>query len=292
MTGSGLVPELKTLPQDIYDLFDPAKEHVPDERNLEEFADNLKDILRTRLSARPEVSNPLRFSSLGKPDRQIWMDANPTGDERPLNGKTYFKFLYGDVIECLVLFLAKEAGHVVESPQAEVEVDGVKGHIDAVIDGVVVDVKSAAPHGFKKFLYGDILNDDPFGYVHQLSGYSSVLTPGADAAWVAMDKVSGSLTVSVLSKDVIKDNEPLPRITHLKEVLSNGDAPPPCYHPIPDGKSGNMKLATGCSYCKHINRCWPSARKFLYSTGPRYLTTVVKTPDVPEVTALSAEVDF
>jgi len=285
--------ELRTLPQDIYELFNPEKDHIVNERNLEAFAENLKDIFRTRLQARPPAETPLRFSSLGKPDRQIWMDGNPTGDERPLSGKTYFKFLYGDVIEAVVLFLAQEAGHVVESPQAEVEVDGVKGHIDAIIDGVVVDVKSASPHGYKKFVYGTVQEDDPFGYVQQLAGYSSVLTPGKEAAWVAMDKVGGGLCVSTLPSQVINEFDPQERITHLKKVLESDDPPGHCYVPVPDGKSGNMKLPTGCSYCKHLSRCWPTARKFLYSTGPRYLTTVVKTPDVPEVTSLDAEIgDF
>ena len=280
---------IDTLVADIYDLFNPEKAHIPNEDNLNEFAETLKDVLRTRLLDRKPPDSPLRFSSLGKPDRQIWYDGNPSEDEQQLSAKTYFKFLYGDVIECLVLFLAKEAGHAVERTQEEVEVEGVLGHIDAIIDGVVVDVKSASPHGYKKFATNSVVGDDPFGYVQQLSGYASVLTPNEPAAWVAMDKVSGSLCVSKLSTTVIKDNDPLPRINHLKEVLSKDEPPPRCYDPVPDGKSGNMKLPTGCSYCKHLRRCWPQARKFLYSTGPRYLTTVVKTPDVPEVGAVEDE---
>jgi len=44
-----------------------------------------------------------------------------------------------------------------------------------------------------------------------------------------------------------------------------------------------MKLPAGCSYCDHKSECWPKARKFMYSTGPVWLTTVVKTPQVPEI---------
>jgi hypothetical protein len=43
-----------------------------------------------------------------------------------------------------------------------------------------------------------------------------------------------------------------------------------------------MKLGTGCSYCAFKKHCWPGLRGFAYSGGPRYLTNVVKTPDVPE----------
>jgi len=276
---------LATLVEDIFHLFDPNEMHEPNEDNLNEFAENIKAIMRTRLASREDVRNPLRFSSLGKPDRQLWYDAHPDGDEEDFTAKTFFKFLYGDVIEQLVLFLAKEAGHRVEMEQGEVEVDGVLGHIDAKIDGVVVDVKSASPYGYKKFESNSVVGDDPFGYVAQLSGYADVLTPGEAAAWVAFDKVSGDICVSSLSSSIIKDHKPGPRIEHLKEVINAQDPPGLCYVPIPDGKSGNLKLPTPCSYCKHKRRCHPGLRTFLYSTGPRFLTNVSKTPEVPELIA-------
>lgn len=274
---------LGTLAEDILDLFNPNEGHEPSEDNLTEIADNIKDILRVRLAEREPARSPLRFSSLGKPDRQLWMDAHPTGEEEELSSKTYFKFLYGDIIEQLILFLAKEAGHTVEREQEEIEVDGVKGHIDAIIDGQVVDVKSASPFGYKKFEQGDVVSDDPFGYVQQLAGYASVLTPGREAAWVAFDKVGGDICVSTLSASIIEDHDPAPRIEHLKEVIDSDEPPQLCYDPVPDGKSGNLKLPTGCSYCRHKFRCHPDLRTFLYSTGPRYLTKVVKTPEVYEV---------
>lgn len=277
--------QLDTLVDDIYALFDPEVMHEPSEENLEEVAHNIKEILRIRLAQREDVRSPLRFSALGRQNRQIWFDAHPDGHEpEELSPKTFFKFLYGDIIEQLILFLAKEAGHSVTSPQAEVEVDGVKGHIDAIIDGVVVDVKSASPYGYKKFEQGSVIDDDPFGYVAQLSGYANVLTPGEPAAWIAFDKVSGDICVSRLSSSIIKDHDPGERIAELKEIIDAPNPPPLCHLPVPDGKSGNLKLVTQCSYCKHKFRCHPNLRTFLYSTGPRFLTTVAKTPDVPEVT--------
>jgi hypothetical protein len=76
-----------------------------------------------------------------------------------------FKFLYGDTLEVLLLFLAKESGHEVTHEQYEVEADGVKGHTDAVIDGVPVDCKSASPSAYAKFENGQFVFDDPFGYI-------------------------------------------------------------------------------------------------------------------------------
>ena len=273
---------LDSLVEDIFELFNPEVLHEPSEENLEYAANTFKELLRVRLGKRENLSDPLRFSSLGKQDRQIWYMAKGYAQEE-MSAKTYFKFLYGDVIELLVLFLAKEAGHTVEELQSEVVVDGVKGHIDAIIDGTVVDVKSASPFGYKKFEKNQIVEDDPFGYTAQLSGYANVLTPGQEAAWIAFDKVSGDICVSKVSSSIIADHKPEKRITHLREIIASDEPPPRCYEAVPDGKSGNMKLDTGCSYCAFKHDCWPELRGFAYSGGPRYLTKVVKTPDVPEI---------
>ena len=282
------MPNLADLPEDIYGLFDPSVDHEPSEENLDAFCNNLKDLLRTRLKKYTPPTSPLRFSALGRPNRQIWFDAHPVdGGKEALVPKTYIKFLYGDIIEQMLLFLAKEAGHSVEQEQAEVEVAGVTGHIDAIIDGVVVDVKSASPYGYQKFKDKRVVEDDPFGYVAQLSGYADVLTPGKPAAWLANDKVAGDICISPLSATVIKHHPPAERIAELKEVIESETPPPLCYEPVPDGKSGNYKLPTACSYCAHKFRCHPGVRTFLYSTGPRFLTTVAKVPDVPEVTSVA-----
>lgn len=287
------MPELKNLPEDIYRLFDETITHEPSEANLESFATNLKDLLRTRLAARPKVQRPIRFSSLGKPDRQVWFDAHPVdGGKEVLRGSTYVKFLYGDVIEQVLLFLAKESGHEVTSEQMGVELDGITGSIDAIIDGTVVDVKSASPFGYAKFRDNKLLENDPFGYVYQLAGYSSLLRPNQSAAWLAMDKVAGEICITPLDSSAIKYHLPAPRIAHLKSVVAHDEPPALCYQPEPDGKSGNMKLPTPCSYCSHKFRCHPGVRTFLYSNGPRYLTTVAKLPDVFEVTGVPIESDI
>lgn len=276
--------EISSIPDDIYNLLDPETDHEVNEDNLLSFVESLADVLRMRLHRSTHSSSGLRFSALGRPNRQVWYDNHPVdGGKEAITGRTAMKFLYGDVIEAVLLFLTKEAGHDVSLEQAEVEVAGVKGHIDAKIDGVIVDVKSASPFGYKKFKDGTVTEDDPFGYVDQLAGYANVLTPGEDAAWLAMDKVSGDICVSTLSKTVIKHHQPADRIAELQEVITSAEPPPLCYVPIPDGKSGNEKLPTACSYCSHKYRCHPSVRVFLYSTGPRFLTTVAKTPDVIEV---------
>lgn len=279
---------LNTLVPDIYNVLDETNDHEVNEDNLSSFADNVKDLIRTRLRKREERTGSLRFSNLGRPDRQLWYDANSKEPKEKLSPATSLKFLYGDLIEQLVLLLVKEAGHEVISEQEELEVDGIKGHIDAVIDGVTVDVKSASPMSFTKFKDGSLYDNDPFGYIGQISSYASVRTPDTGGAFLAQDKVHGTLALLAVGPSITNSYGTADRIQHLKEVVTSDNIPPRCYPDEPDGKSGNMKLGLNCSYCAHKDECWSDAnggrglRTFLYSGRPKFLTVVKREPDVYE----------
>lgn len=276
------------IPADIYALLESPSGEVSEE-NIEFAGEAFKTLLRTRLQPREERRGEdiLRFSSLGKRDRQLWYAANKPEVAEKLEGKQLLKFLYGDVIECLLLFLAKESGHSVTDLQMKVEEDGVSGSIDAIIDGVLVDVKSASPYSFRKFESGDYLFDDPFGYVSQLSGYAAKCSVDR-AGFLVCDKVSGDVCFTELDSLYIEANKPGPRIAHLKEVIASETPPERCYSDVPEGKSGNMRLDTGCSYCPYKMDCWSDAndgrglRTFFYSGKPKFLTEVKREPRVDE----------
>lgn len=277
-----------TLPEDIYRLLEEG--HEVSEENVQWAGEVFKDLLRTRFKKREEVrgEDVLRFSSLGKKDRQLWYAANKPETAEKLGGKQLFKFLYGDAIEVLLLFLAKESGHEVTHLQTEVEVDGVHGHTDAVIDGVPVDCKSASPFSYGKFADGSFVFDDPFGYVAQLSGYAHALDNTERAGFLVADKVGGDICFAELDGLTIDVNPPEPRIKHLRSVVNSDTPPDRCYSDVPEGKSGNRKLGVGCSYCPFKDECWKDAnggqglRKFFYSRGPVWLTEVRKEPRVDE----------
>ena len=55
--------------------------------------------------------------------------------------------------------------------QKEIDIEGIKGHMDCKIDDIVVDVKSASGFSFSKFRQGILREDDPFGYIAQLTAY-------------------------------------------------------------------------------------------------------------------------
>jgi hypothetical protein len=190
----------------------------------------------------------------------------------------------------MLLFLTRIAGHEVTDEQKKCEVNGISGSMDCKIDGVVTDVKSVSTFGFRKFKDGSLAFDDPFGYVAQIKGYAHSEGRDNRFGWLAMDKQNGHL--EYLMYDADDTQAPVyekigydieERIDHIRAVVEQEEPPEHCHEPVPDGKSGNMKLAVGCSYCPYKHTCWPGVRTFLYSSGPRYLTEVVNEPKVTEI---------
>lgn len=279
-----------TLPEDIYGVLDERNDHEVSEENVQWAGEVFMDLLRTRLKKKEQKvgEKSLRFSALGKQDRQIWYAANKPECAETLQPKQNFKFLYGDVLEVLLLFLAKEAGHEVTHEQYEVSSDGVTGHTDAVIDGVPVDCKSASPFGYDKFADGRFVFDDPFGYIKQLSGYAHALGKTDRAGFLVANKVHGDICFAELDGYTIKANEPASRISQLRDVIARELPPGRCYDDVPEGKSGNRKLGIGCSYCPYKKDCWSESnngqglRTFVYASGPKFLTVVKKEPKVDE----------
>lgn len=271
---------IDTLVADIYGMFDG--DHFPhDPQEFVKFGKNVEELFHDRFNT-VRGKPTLRMSNIGRPDRQLWFDINGEGEKEKLLPQTLIKFAYGDMVEQMILLYAKMAGHEVTQEQAEVEVDGILGHIDAVIDGVLVDVKSASTFSFQKFESGALFlpGNDPFGYVAQLAGYIEAVNPGGRGGFLAVDKTLGKICFCEIPRDVLQQYAVRERIAHIKAVVSLPDLPPRCYPDVPDGKSGNMKLGTGCSYCQHKFSCWADLKTYYYSTGPRYLTKVVREPRV------------
>lgn len=259
------------------------------QEQAEEFGHTLSNLITQRLKDQKDGERKftLRMSNIGKGARQLWYDKR-YGHEETFPAHTLIKFMFGDVIEQLILFLCSVAGHRVTDRQAEVHVDGIKGHIDADIDGVTVDVKSTSTHSFRKFADGTLAENDPFGYVEQLAGYSEARD--TDGAFLAVDKQNGHVAYLPFNKDVLKLIDVKGRIEYIKDVVEQEVEPERCYPDQPEGASGNRVLGVNCSYCSHKHRCWADAngglglRTFLYASGPKFLTQVVREPNVREVT--------
>jgi len=281
-----------TLVDDIYALMENRNtpKEVDVDAEIERFGEAMKDLMKKEFKPQGmRDGRKLRLSAIGKDDRQLWYSANKYTQEK-LKPHTYIKFMYGHMIEELILFLTRMAGHTVEDQQKLCEVEGVKGSMDARVDGRLIDVKSTSSYGFKKFKDATLAYDDPFGYVAQLKAYAHS-EGDTKYGWIAIDKQNGHLCY--LEYDETDEQAPVysainydiaERVRHVKKVIELPEPPSFCHEPVDDGKSGNKKLATGCSYCGYKLHCYPTLRGFIYSTGVRFLTDVENEPKVPEIT--------
>src|SRR5210317_1699570 len=283
---------LDTLVEDIYNKIGVLAdgEHIDlDEDTIEQFGESMKEILYNWSHPEPRGKSTLRMSNIGKKERQLWFDMKTEGTPERMPPSLFIKFLYGHLLEEIVLFLIKLSGHTVTDEQKEITVSGIKGHMDCVIDGEVVDIKTASGYAFKKFKDGTLAENDMFGYMAQLAGYEQA--QGTDkGGFLALNKESGELALyrpDNFDKPNIKK-----KITDIKKAVKLATPPDKCYDDEPDGKSGNMKLAKGCTWCRFKHECHKDAndgkglRVFKYSTGYRYLTQVPKPPNVIEVTQI------
>jgi len=281
---------LNTVVPDVYKLLENLSEGEPlpiTEEALDETMASMKEaILHWATPRKRDTNFTLRMSNVGKPQRQLWFEKRDENGRGSVNGPTQIKFLYGHVLEEIVLMLVRMAGHNVTDEQKEVTVNGIVGHMDCKINGQVVDVKSASRFAFQKFQNGTLNADDPFGYLGQLAGYEKA--EGTDSgAFLVINKENGELCMFE-PDDLDKPNIDT-TINNLRTNLELDTPPELCYAPLPDGKKGNMRLPKGCSWCKYKHECHKDAndgaglRTFKYSTGYAYLTKVVAEPKVEEV---------
>lgn len=269
---------------------------IPEEV-LDEYAKISREVLKNQIvkagrPVEPRTNKKLYFSEIGGGcPRKVWYKHHMPEHGKVLMPHERIKFMYGDLTECLVLALARASGLNVHSFQKEVSVplkDGweLRGKIDCMIDDVVVDVKSASTRSFEKFKDGSLADNDPFGYMWQLGGYAAAL--GAkEAEFLAFDKTLGH-TVSCAVPGVPSKETLIAYANGLIDMIE-GEEPALRLDPVPDGKSGNMKLCSTCSYCPHNEVCWRDAnggeglKTYLYSYGPVSLVKVVNEPRVARI---------
>lgn len=273
---------IRTLVRDINGLFTGRTVPEFDQEQVDSLGERMAAHVKRRVEEVIDEQRPstLRMSNLGtKCKRRLWYRVNQPKAAEELKASDRIKFLFGDLIEELALFLAEISGHEVRGRQDDLILNGVPGHRDAVIDGVLVDVKSAASKSFEKFEAHLTRDKDNFGYIDQLGAYhsaSSDVDPD-HAAFFVIDKQLGKITLDIHPKTDVNYEE---EIENTKRILSAPNPPNRFYSDVPDGKSGNRKLCVECSYCEFKNHCWPNLKTYYYSGGPRYLTEVKREPKV------------
>jgi|TARA_Y100000004_G_C8910720_1_gene410816 CRISPR/Cas system-associated exonuclease Cas4 (RecB family) len=281
------MPNIETLVEDIYGVIEGKGGW--DKTITDYLAKNISQIAESRFKEPQKPRGYLSLSSVGSPcKRKTWYRINKTEEAAPLKPQLLGLFFYGDLLEALVLSLAKAAGHDVQGEQDRLSVNGIKGHRDAVIDGVTIDVKSTSRYGMKKFKSNSLRDDDPYGYISQLSSYvyagkNDPLVKDKDrGAFLVVQKDSFELHLDMydFSKELVtKEKE----IDEVKNIVS-GKLPDERLAPVPQSEgSKNTKLCFACTSCEYRKICWPEVRTFKYSYGKEYLVDVVKKPRVEEL---------
>tara|TARA_R100000988_G_scaffold98460_1_gene66633 strand:+ start:2488 stop:3423 length:936 start_codon:yes stop_codon:yes gene_type:complete len=282
---------ISTLATDIKHLIANISNGKPaniTEKNMNVFLNNIKEAMLAWNTppVKTDKEGQLRMSVIGKPARQLWYDKHSPKDRKDEDAGLNLKFLYGHIIEHLILYLAELSGHKIEDQQKKVEIDGISGHIDSKIDGEICDVKSASSFSFKKFQSGEIVGDDPFGYHAQLSGYETA-NGTKEGGFLVVDKSSGDICF-YKPEDMAKPNVKS-LIKNLRSALEKDTPPEKCYE-FKTEKNGNKTLATGCMFCPHKWECHSDTnngkglRVFKYSNKNVMLADVVKQPLVEEIT--------
>jgi hypothetical protein len=279
---------IDTLVPDCEELF--TKNTELSNELLDWAAQEFRTILQERFASYgDERSDSLRMSQIGKELRLLYLEDK---DEVAKQFSPHMQrlFLYGDIVEILMLVMAKAAGHTVSHEQEEVVLDGVVGHIDCIIDGYLVDVKSTSGRAFEKFDKGTIKSgNDPYGYVGQLAAYAQSdelkdLVKGK-MAFFAMEKEFGHTTVLKIPKMYAPNMSN--KIQDIRTARAGTTIPSMCKHSdaVPASKSSpNKKIGPACTYCDYKFTCWEGLRAFKYSNRTEYLTEVLKEPNVTEIT--------
>lgn len=249
----------------------------------------LTEVAHQRFSVEQEPRRHLSLSQIGTPcQRKLWYKINMADHAEPLTAEALGTFFYGDMIEALVICLAIAAGHKVEGLQDRLDVHGVKGHRDCIIDGVTVDVKSASKYGFQKFHTHTLREDDPFGYISQLSSYvyagkdDPLVTNKTEGAFLVVQKDRFKLCLD--KYDFAEELGNKEAEIEATKAMVAGPIPEERVPPVPQSKtSPNKMLDVSCNYCEFRKKCWPEARTFIYSSGLVHLVEVHNEPKVTEL---------
>ncbi len=253
-----------------------------DEKIIEEFGERCKEALRRQFNSEKKEFK-IRMSSVGKPLCQQQLEKEQAkAEELPASVK--LKFIFGDMVEALVMAVMEASGINIESYQEEVSYDlgkvNIKGTLDVVIDGKVYDIKSTSKHAFTyKFSnpngFANLVKDDPFGYVSQ--GYLYGAAKGIPfGGWIAFNKETGDIAVLKTPENSGAYERKALHTAKVNAKALADDAPfERCFKKeaelVRRKLTGNYTLGVNCRYCKFKQSCW--GKELVFRKNPRGATS-------------------
>jgi hypothetical protein len=231
----------------------------------------------------------VRPSNVGRGVRwHYFMNKHPEMAES-FDGRMKLLFQAGHVHEAILLAYIKLSGHKVTHEQETAHLNGVSGSCDCVIDDYLIDIKTTSDYSFKKFSEGEIsLDNDPFGYIAQLSTYKQGLVEAGveikGQGWLAYNKNNSKMALHLIpDSDLINATKKIDDIRAAQSGEAMPDELCPGAEPTTE-KNGNKLLSYSCEYCPFKDKCWPDYRVYRYSNKDKFYASVEKEPRVQEVT--------
>lgn len=224
MTIEYLVTDINTL---LCKLEAGEEVEIPEEL-YEEFGKVCIESLKRQMQPRKvSVNGALRMSNIGRPDRILYYEVNHPELKSKIRPSDKVRFMYGDMVESLMIFLMEASGNAIEDKQGRcnITVGGqnvtgnskrttIKGSCDGSTRGTVFDIKSSSSYAYNtKFAKGGLEKDDPFGYLFQLGSYgASIIDSSTDTSTHNTTNVTTSTktTKDVESADRNRSTTPNP----------------------------------------------------------------------------------
>ena len=234
---------------------------------IDQVAEDIKVALHKQFN--PEEEEPrkfkLRMSNIGRPTCQLWFQKNDPDNAEPKPTSFKINMIMGDIVEAVFKGLLRASGTTFDDND-RVTLDlpkggKVSGEYDMILNDKVDDVKSASPWSYEnKFADFNTLNaGDSFGYVSQLVGYAAAAGKDIGGWWV-VNKANGNF--KYVSAEEANSKEVLEKIEDTYEYIDKDEPFERCFDAVPETyrkkPSGNMKLGSGCRFCDHRFKCWPT----------------------------------
>jgi hypothetical protein len=259
-----ILKEFRMVVDEIYRFIEPNADKVDIPELFKEFETELIHGVQRQLFQKRVYKPTLRLSGIGKCLRgQAYTVAGYP--KKDINPRTKITFLMGDIVEALIVLLAKHAGVILTDEQLEVKLNGVVGHIDGIVEfggkRYLFECKSMSSFSFDKFKREGMGND--FGYVSQANSYAYAL--GLDGiVWVGMNKNTGHLHEEVRAVDAALAEKTVEDINILRACKDPKELPQ--FSTVAETwykkETGNQILPFQCSYCDHNEVCWDGVTKY------------------------------
>lgn len=280
---------IHTLVDDIYNLMKPETETLYTREDVIPTLNDISKALTQPLKEEKGRNYYLRPSNVGKGLRWHWFSHKYPDISEGFEGKQILLFQAGHVQEAILLMYAKLAGHTVEMEQGKVALNSISGSCDCVIDGYLIDVKTTSDYSYKKFEEGTIsLDNDPFGYIAQLSVYKEGLVESGmeikGQGWLAYNKNNSKMCLHLIpDSQLLKASK---RIDTIRDSYESDTMPEDLCEgaqPVIE-KSGNEAMSMKCEWCPFKDKCWPDYKVYRYANKDKYFTKINKPLRVEEVT--------